>query len=459
MRGRRRWPWLALVLLVLLVPPLLLAAYLHSAYFRADLTRALSRALGYPVRIDGPLRIRWGRVTRVDARDLRIASGPGFQADFLRAARVETSLALWPWLWRRQLHLGPLTVQGAELRLIRNRAGRANWQTLWDELTRPGKGPPMLRAMGPLRVSGARVGWRDEASGRQVTVAPLAVASGAMRLGQAFSVTLQGPWQGFGARGQADFRTLLRLSAGQPPRLRDILLRIRADDLRRTAASGATRLAVSVPELARAGSDGPWQAPVLTADLRQGGRRIALRAALAYQPRAESLRLSALDIAANDVAAHGTLRVDGLFQAPRLALQAQVPSFDLRRVAADWHLPLPLPRDPGSLRRVAFRLDLTQTGDRWIWHLDDGRVDASRVQGDGVIRTRPFAARFLLRLDCIDLDRYLPARSASAGKGASAWRTWPLAGEIRVGRFRAGRLEGRHLALRLGYRDGRWQGR
>ncbi len=152
MAGRRRRTLISVGAAAAL---LLLAVAIGERHLKATLEHALSVRTGRPVRIGGELTVRLFSVhPRVRALEVSVGNPrwlpPG------EAAAAERVSVLLEWRWALPpLQIRRLEILGANLHLVRDAQGHANWQM---HEAGPGNGPPLIRS---LAVPGARVELHD----------------------------------------------------------------------------------------------------------------------------------------------------------------------------------------------------------------------------------------------------------------------------------------------------------
>ncbi|MEW5792015.1 MAG: AsmA family protein [Pseudomonadota bacterium] len=451
---RRRGGWLiaAIVVIFLLAGlPLAASLYLDSTHFRSQVQRVLSERAGRPVSLHGPLRVTLAPDLQVILHRLAVPAGPGFAGDLLQVEQVRLSLAWWPWLRHRQLVFDAIELDRPVLRLQQDTQGRDNWRSLLHALFKPSAEPSALRALGTLRLRDGELRWQTPQ--RTLVLHRVQAQAGPVRKGQGFPVRFSGGWQGWDRRG--DWTLNGRVQPGWADK-RYALENARL--LLTLAGAAPVQLRLHAPALAQAAS-GDWRAPVLFLAAERQGRRLSAQADLLYQPAAGRLQLARLraDLG-GDARAHGALRVDGLPGQPLLQAQLSLPPFNPRRLAAYWQHPLPPSRDPEAWSHAAVAaLSVRQDNPFWELRVRGGELDRSRVTGEAAVRLAPFFARFDAQVDQLTVDGYLPAAKVAAGPPRMALPDWPLAGEVRVDRFRSGQMRGR--GLRLGWQGGDWHAR
>jgi AsmA protein len=114
---------------VLVLAAVALPLFVDVDRFRPTIQTEMSSALGRDVQI-GKLHFSLlaGGIT---AENISIADDPAFnQAPFVRAKSLAVGVDLMPLIFSRSLHVQGLTIQGAEVTLLKNPAGKWNFSTL-----------------------------------------------------------------------------------------------------------------------------------------------------------------------------------------------------------------------------------------------------------------------------------------------------------------------------------------
>ncbi len=134
---------------------LLLAAAIAERHLKATIEHAMSVRTGRPVRIGGDLTVHLLSMhPRVSALQVSVGNPPWSPAG--EAAEAERVTLLLEWHWGLPpLQIRRLEIVGANLHLVRDARGRANWQ-MYEE--GPGHGPPLIHS---LSMPDARVELHD----------------------------------------------------------------------------------------------------------------------------------------------------------------------------------------------------------------------------------------------------------------------------------------------------------
>jgi len=150
--GRRSW-WIgagAAVLALAGVGALLLAA-LDAGYFRPALIRYLEARFNRQIRIDGPLHLQlWSRHPYMVAQQVTIGNPPWVApGETARIGRLTLSFSAPG--FGHGASLESVTLEDANLHLLRDAAGRANWQRV-DPATTYDQGLPLIRDLSAVDV-------------------------------------------------------------------------------------------------------------------------------------------------------------------------------------------------------------------------------------------------------------------------------------------------------------------
>lgn len=119
-----------LLVLVLLAGAAVLAAnaLVNSQAAHDRIVAALERATGHAATLGGTGMVTWSLHPAIAVRDVALLNGPGFSRPaFATVERAEARIALLP-LLRGRVEIPSVTVEGLDVLLERDAAGRGNWQ-------------------------------------------------------------------------------------------------------------------------------------------------------------------------------------------------------------------------------------------------------------------------------------------------------------------------------------------
>lgn len=397
---------LALLALALLLLGLLAVGYLALTFdpndYRDDLVALVESRTGRAFAIDGGLRLHLDPpLVGFAAAGVSFDNAPGFaRGPMLRVGRAEVHLELLQLLAGR-LQIRSLHLHGVELALHRKAGGRANWDGLWESAAAPAAdadaaaaAPPVRVALRKLRLSDARISFRDDPAGRRVELRELRLAADGLAPGAAAAVELAGALR-------------LRPAAGDGERIDarvDLRGGVEADaELERIAVLDAQlELELAGPAFPFERLDASLAAAEFSLDRARG--RFAARDAEVRAAGAE-VRFETLDgrLGADGPEATGRLRAAGVDPRRWLELLALAP---------------PLPAGPGTLRQLELRGGFqAHAGGLQVSALE-ATLDRTTLAGE--FSVLDFAAprvAFDLRLGELDLDSYLPLAAGGGGDG------------------------------------------
>lgn len=152
-----------MTVLVLVALVLGCAALLEAGYFHGPLVELIARRAHRRVQIDGPIRVRiLSRNPRLVAGQVTVGNPPWVPAGMMAKIGKITLVLATPRLGR-ELVIESLELDGAELHLLRDSTGHANWQTENPDLGTP-KGLPIIHS---LSMPAAQVKLDDAQKHRQ----------------------------------------------------------------------------------------------------------------------------------------------------------------------------------------------------------------------------------------------------------------------------------------------------
>jgi AsmA protein len=255
--------------------------------------------------------------------------------------------------------------------------------------------------LGGIDVEGAKIAWSDQRSGGLYVVEGLTLKTGPVGLGTPFPISL-----GVDLKADAP-RWRARVDGG--------------GNLTVTEAFG-----VRLPDLAlklKAEGEG----------LPSGGMGVELAAGVDYDPQAQTVAVTPLSFSGPAVRVTGELKGEKLGTQPAFRGHLDVGETDVRALLAAFGAGQIRTADPGVLKKLAARMELTANdrsaeASRLSLRLDDSEVTGRLAIAD-------FAGpayRFDLRLNQIDIDRYLPPASPDkpTKAGADAKAAAPPPGAI-----------------------------
>jgi AsmA protein len=447
---------LGLTVILVAVAAVVVPIYVDPNDFKGPIARQLEGRLGRTVEIQGDISLSVFPWLGLEVGRVTLGSPPGFaEPTFASVEQADVRVKLLP-LLRREVEMDTVSVRGLDLRLVRDRTGRTSWEGL------PGAGeaaaaatPPAeaaarpglaALAVGGLAVQDARVRWRDEASGQELTVEDLDLRTGAIASGQPVPV-----------------QASAQVRSGTPETTVDVGLEGRLEvDLERSV--------YRMRELA-------LQARAAGARLPGQGADLELRGQADLDLAQQTLKAVPLRLKALGIEAELSVVVEAIQTAPRYNAALDTRDVDLRAVLGRLGAGPIATADPGALTRAALETRVSGTAESASLSPFVLRLDGSTVEGRVTLASFAGpAVRFDLQADHLDLDRYLPpparpvsgdaapapvapASPAAAAGVASALpldllRGLDLDGRLRVDALKAGGLRASDVSLTVTAKDG-----
>ncbi len=429
----RRLAWVSAAIAVLLV----LAAGLLYALFDADaakrqLIEQVATRTGRQLHMEGEIGLSLWPDVALSLGPLSL-SEPDGKTEFLALRSARLGVAVLP-LWSGQIEARRIDVDGLSINLLKRRDGRLNIDDLAGEKDQkslgqaePSSVPSALPAIAVAGVAlrDARLRWHDEASGKTMEIADLALSTG--------------PW------------------SARPAEKRWAIEQLRLASVVRGDGQTLT-LQISAPALGMQEGKLTGQSLELSTLLEAAGRRVDARLALQglrgtlAQPAAERLSLD-VDASLGDMQAKATLASPVAFDRPsqRLALEQLAGKLEL----VSTQLPmkrLELPIDGQLAADLAqHKADLALRT-----RLDDSRLDLKAA----VARFSPLALNFTMTIDQLNVDRYLPPSGAgqAAGQGAQRAALSEGGAVANSGRIKLSPLKGLDIAGTVQVGQLQWHG-
>ncbi len=411
-----------LVALLLLVNP---------DIFKAQIAESVKESTGRELVLAGDIKLSVFPEIALELGPASLGNPPGFGAEpFLKFEHAALHVKLLP-LLRKRLELAGVALDGLDLRLRKNAAGKGNWEGFGEGEKQAQSANPnvdlgqSLPYVAGVRITNGRLSYQD------IVVDKLNLETGA-----------------FTDRGVIPITLGFEVDLGAPGEHASVNAKF---DVSSDAATHAVRFAaVSLSGLAsRPGGNQPthWEMSAPTIDVDLGRQTVqASSFALRYLGAEVTGKLEATKIV-DDLSATGSVVL-----APLL----------LREFIPRLSLPLPKTRDPRALSQLAASSDFAYDAkgvrlEKIQVQLDDTKLKGSFALSSGDARS----VKFDLAIDQIDADRYLapegtpagPGPKAGAAKGSGAGAKaddsppWEANGTLALGKLRFSKMD--FTAMRL----------
>jgi len=413
----------AVLVALLLVLGLAVRFFFDPNDYKDEIAQAVQANTGRELAIDGDLTLSFFPWIAVQLGRTSLSNAPGFGDEpFASIESASMSLRLMP-LLRKEIELGAVKLKGFDLNLARNEQGVSNWDDLMQAAEAEEETAPVeegeafdLNSLtaGGVSLEDAAVSWNDRQSGANYRV-------------HNFNLRTQDLMPGEPFRLSTDFE--LESEAPAMNLAAELEARVKMD-------IATSQYALSDIALDFTASGEPVPVESLEAQLKAAKLNVDLEK--------QTLRLEDLSMATLGVVLEGAFQgeqvVDNLLIKGHLAAQ----EFDMRELFKRLESPLET-ADADALTKVNLTTNLTYGAAGTSFKDLRMRLDDTQLTGELSLDPES-ALAFDLKIDEIDLDRYLPPPGPEDAEEAES--AAPLdAVEVPVETIRALNAKGR---LRIG---------
>lgn len=456
------------VLLVLaLAIALAVAVLFDPKEFQPLLAQSVEKATGRKLSLEGDIGLDFFPCCSIRLGRASLGNPPGFAGDsFASVENAELSIRLWPLLTERRVEIGVVSLDGLDAKLLLRKDGVANWefgpqQAPDGAAAATAEAPAPELHIGGIRIRNGQLAYRDEQDGSAYRAEQLQLDTGSIDPGLPFELQLATHFSeesdGLGGEIALQASVLLdpatsKLTLTQPQLDFDLAgASLPVETIKGKLSAAAASLSF--------GASSELVIPALQADVSVKGRDIP-GGSIAGKLAIEGLALD-IDKLAGAIKAFKA-DIDGL--GARLALDGSgrlrpgseggaelAGRFSLeplspRSLLAALGEPEPQTADPKALTRLAGSGSWSLGKDALDLKGLDLRLDDSRLTGSlGLANFDKPLTRFDLRIDQLDLDRYLAPATAGGAPAAQDKEKAAAAAadDIPVETLRELRLDGR----------------
>lgn len=161
--------------------------------YKGQITELVEKETGRKLSLTGAIGLSVFPWLGVDLGAVSLGNAPGFGPEpFVRSEHAQVRVKLLP-LLRKRVEMDTLSLQGLELNLARDKAGKSNWDDLLQRRApakeaapaqpadRGTKAPPVAAlALGGVAIENARMTWDDQQKGERYAVQGLNLKTGAI---------------------------------------------------------------------------------------------------------------------------------------------------------------------------------------------------------------------------------------------------------------------------------------
>ncbi|NCC25078.1 MAG: AsmA family protein, partial [Deltaproteobacteria bacterium] len=324
--------------------------------YKSQIAAKVQETTGRTLDISGDIGWTFFPWLGMEAGAMTLGNAPGFEGKpFAGIERAQVRVALTP-LFKGQVQVGTVILQGLVLNLARDKEGRTNWADLAARESQPApptteESQPSAKALPALAVEGVRIenaslSWQDMVEGQEVVVDKLNLSLASLTLGKPCTVLFSGQVR----TAKPETVTTIEISA-KPTVQTDLKTVTIQDFVLKTDSRGQVFPAGRTEVTVR-----------MEADLGQDQAKIS------------GFELSTYGIT---VLAEVLAKMAG--QKPDVDIKLQVPEFSPKALMAALGLPAPVTADPQALTRASTTFSATMRNGTLALtqnqRLDDTKID------------------------------------------------------------------------------------
>ncbi|MBS3778804.1 MAG: AsmA family protein [Desulfovermiculus sp.] len=380
-----------ILVLVLVVAGVVL--FVDPNDYRDRIEQAASQQLGRSVQINGPMELSFYPWLGLEIQDIALANAQDFEPEHMVSVhKAGLKVKLLP-LLSREVQVGTLLLDQATLNLAKNDQGKTNWQDLAaqpsQEKTSPeaqtdqdSSGSPIgLAALSieKIKIQDTQLHWLDKQAGTQLAIRDVNMDMGPVSLDSPipFSLTCNIEDEQTGVQSE--------LSITGRPQVDVQNKRFQVDDLDITNR-------------------------VTGKNIPGGKVEMNIQTSVSMNIQTQSIDIPQFSMSANDLQLTGQVKGESLNTSPSFTGEITLQDFNPKDLMASLELPQIQTTDPQALTAVQAQTRFTATPSRIKLSSLNANLDDTTIQGQAsadLTKTVP-ATTFDLRIDEIDVDRYLP---------------------------------------------------
>ncbi len=381
-----------LLLVMLLAAALLIPLFVDPNEHKATIISEVKEATGRDLTIQGDIELSIFPWLGLKLGSIQLSNAVGFgEKPFIALNQAQVRIKLLP-LLSKQLVVDTIVVDGLRINLSKNRQGASNWDDLIQQdskaesadikegqqtiLHQPSDTPTL--AIEGITISNADLLWDDQSTGQRYEIKGVNLQSGGIKDRVPTELTLS-----------------FSMTADQPAITANLLLNgeVTADFTKQKLKIDPLKINIDLQG----------------EELPKGGLQTELLTTLLLDRAKDSMELQNLTLSANELRLTSTIFGQSLSSSPIFEGKLQLAKFSPRKLMSQFSLPLPITADSAAFSQFSMKSHFRADTKNIALSKLDISFDQSRLTGQLKLLdfTQP-AYRFKLRLDQVDVDRYLP---------------------------------------------------
>ncbi len=406
---------IAIIIILFIIAGILLATLVNPNNFKNQISEAVYKETGRELAINGNIERSFFPWIGLRIHNVSLGNPPDFtnKNPFMTVGEADVNIKLMP-LFSGKVEIGKVTLQNLDLNLIKNSAGKTNWENFSTKTktTTPSQptatttqsasntnhpNKPVSITISSIHINNANVTFTNEQTGQQIKIEKLQLKSSDVNLHKPFPLSLQ-----------------FLIQSNKPALTAQI-------SLDSNVTLDTTNLQFALEDL-KLSSD------LLGPNVSQNKMKIDLSANIAADLKQQTLNVSNLLITSNDLKAQGNVQGSQILSNPSFQGQLKVAQFNLKDFMSALGKPLNS-QDPAALKRLALSTQFSATNKSLNLTQLDVNLDDSAIKGNiNISNFKGPVMNFNIGINQLNLDRYLPAdppASAANGIPAAASKSSP----------------------------------
>lgn len=480
---------IALIVVIIVALLIALPFIVDPNDYKAQISEQVEKATGRTLKLEGDIGLSVFPWVALELGPLSLSNAQGFEAEqFAKIDAAHIRIKLMP-LLKKALEMDTIVLDGLVLNLEKNKAGKTNWddfgsqdgsekpveETTEPNATEPGLGLAALSIAG-VELTNANIVWSDKSNNTHYTIRNLNLETDPLKPGKPTAVDLNFDLID-GQKMTAKISLNLQLAADMENQLFTL-----TDLTFKTTATGQDIPDVNLTITTDITADVEKQLyslkqltinTVATGDsLPLPKITVSLKGDVAADLNQQTADLSQLLIQIQDLAIESDIQAKQILsEQPQFTGQLAIKAFNLRQLANQLGIELPLMSDSSTLELVQFNSQLSGSSDHISLENLALTLDESKITGQFSVNqfAKP-ALKFKLALDAIDADRYMapaeesPSKPVATPASASAaaaselpmdtLRDLNMAGSFDIGKLKISGTQSENIHITLNAKDG-----
>ena len=389
-----------LVLVLVVAAVVILPMVIDPNDYKTQIVQTAKEKLGRELAIEQDLGLSVFPWLGIETGGVSIGNAQGFSDQpFAEVEQLGLKVKLMPLLSSR-IEVDTLVLKGLKLNLEKDEKGNTNWQDLTAgkdgtpsadpaPVTDKDTGGQFALSVQGIQIEDASLSWDDRQSGQKAVLDGVRLVTGSLSHGATVPVEAG-----------------VTFTSNKPAM--ELVTELRAQ-ITTDATLAVYRISDLLLELSASGEGLP-----------AGGADLSLKADLVVDTRADTLGIDSLEFTGPALSANGELSVTGLQTKPAARGRLKIAETNLKTLASMFASPIET-NDPNALTKARGDLvfdyaDGTLKLDPLSFGLDDSNIEGYLH----VLDTAAPVVRAELKLDQIDLDRYMPPAASETTSAAPA---------------------------------------